>query len=142
MIAIDTIKHLRDSSPVAELVGRRVYDTTSPHAEEFPYITVQEIDSSPYYHLGGESGAADSLVQIDCWTRDPKGGLQAKAIGEAVRNRMSGYKGAFGDTTARVVLLRRASILDEPPDDASGEYIKRYSMDFTIIHSQAVPDFA
>lgn len=141
MITEDAIKYLRGSSAVMAEVDGRIYGEVAPQSASFPYITISETDNTPEYTLQGESGKSRALLQVDGWCRDDKGGVQARRLEALIRNRMSGYRGAFGDTFADCVVMRRNTLIDEPPTDASGRYIRRCSMDFAIVHTQAVPDF-
>lgn len=138
----DFINHLRSSANVANLVAERVYNATAPdEGAEFDYVTVQEISSSPEYALSGEVGHALTTVQVDCWSKGSKAGKRAKRIGEAVRNRCSGHTGTVGETRFWPITLSRPGMIIEDPEDGSGDYIKRWSMDFEVFHTQSVPDF-
>lgn len=142
MISTDTIDYLRDGESVADLVDVRIFDTVAPQDESLPNITVQELTVTPEYGLGGEIGVHKALVQVDCWAQDPKGALQAKRLGDAVRGRMSGFKGEFNGTRVSSCLMVRGSLLEEETEDGSGDYYHRFSMDFEIYHGASVPDFA
>lgn len=136
---------LRDSAAVADLVGDRIEKQYPRQHIRFPYLVVIELDDSPpLYTLSGEADISNITVQIDAWARDTddtRGALKARELADAVRNRLSGYRGEMGDALVRSVTMTRSTTLNEEPEDGSDRRPHRVSMDFEIKYYRAVPDF-
>ena len=137
--------YLRDSDTLNRKVLGRFEYGYARQGTEYPYIVLSEIDDQPVYHVAGESDISRLTIQVDCWARDegdmPSGKRQAREIADAVRNRVSGYRGDMGDSRVRSVTMIRNTPLDEPPQDGSHYRRHRVSMDFDILYYRLVPDF-
>lgn len=139
----DIRDHLADSVEIANAVGDRIYPDGMPQGSEYPAIVISDLSSTPEYDLGGEVGTHTSVVTVDCWT-DGKGGRErVNQLGEMVRNRLSGYRGQLGDGAfcSGAMLIRNNTVAAEPLP-GSDQHRRRASMDFSIVHTAAVPDFA
>jgi hypothetical protein len=139
----DVRDYLAAGVEIANAFGERIFPDGMPQGAAYPAIVISDLSNSPEYSLAGEVGTHTSVITIDCWT-DGKGGRErVNRLGEMVRNRLSGYRGALGDGVycngAR--MIRNNSLAAEPLP-GSDQHRRRASMDFEIIHTAAVPDFA
>lgn len=133
---------LEDSTAIADLLQDRLYPLRAPQATEFPYIVLDQISDSPEYELAGESGQSRLTAQVDCYARGKSGFFLAKRLGDAVRNRLSGYRGLLDETVwASKATMVRNNSLEEDASDGSDYPIHRVSMDFEIVYGRTVPDF-
>lgn len=143
------IKDLHDfliaSAAVSNLLAKQKIERQyARQGTEFPYLVMSEIDDSPpLYTLSGEPDLSNLTVQIDAWARDedtPNGALRAKQLADAVRNRLSGYRGLIGDSFVSSCTMTRSTPFSEEPEDGSDRRPHRVSMDFDIKYQRAVPD--
>jgi hypothetical protein len=148
----DIRDHLDGSQAIRSEVSDRIFPDRIPQRlyddqgrvrdSAFPCIVIGEISGTPEYTLAGEAGVHMSTVQIDVWTDGRKGPQETKDIAEAVRNRLSGYRGTLGSGVhARNCMLVRNDTSTIAPFDGSDNFRRRASMDFRIIHSADVPTF-
>lgn len=147
MIERALYQFLRESVPIQEKVGSRIYAGHAPAETQGPVIILRVIARvrEDKYSLQNEVGVTESIVQIDCYDERP---TLAFEMFERVRNRLSGYQGTVahkdsdGDDVETflhsAVILREGAVYDAP-QDASDRWINRYSADFRIIHTQPVP---
>lgn len=147
MIERALYEFLRSSTAIADIVGTRIFAGHAPAKTRGPVLIMRVIARvrEDKYSLQNEVGVTESVVQIDCYHERA---TLAFDLFEAVRNRLSGYQGTVahkdsgGDETETfihsAVLLREGSVYDAP-QDASDQWIDRYSADFRIIHTQPVP---
>lgn len=147
----DIRDHLADSVYIADSVSDRIFADAAPQElrdnlgnrrDVYPCIVISEISNTPEYYLGGEAGLHTTTVQVDVYTDGTNGRQKLNEIGERVRNRLSGYRGQFGDGVTGTARLISDNSTAAQAADASDQPYRRQSMDFEIIHSAAVPDFA
>lgn len=138
---------LRDSEAVRDRVGGRIYAGHAPANTQGPVIILRVVSRirDDKYSLDNEIGVTESIVQVDCYDERP---ALAYELFELVRNRLSGYSGevthtaANGSETTTFILsatIMREGEIYESPQDASDQWINRYSADFRIFHTQTVP---
>lgn len=126
---------IADTTLNAEVAGR-VFRHRAPQDESKPFVTLQRIGTTRPYHLGNQAAAAQATVQVDIFVEKPN---QVDSLGEHIRDRMSGYRGAMGDETIRGCTCERDTDLTERPDDASDDWNFRRSFDFRITHVETAP---
>lgn len=80
-------------APLAALVGNRVQWDTLPQGTPQGTIAMSVVSGITDYHMLGPSGLAFSRIQFDC--RDSSA-AKARAIAEALKVRLSGFRGEFG----------------------------------------------
>lgn len=127
---------LLGDATIAGLLGAAgaVYPAPAPQNTPSPFVTFQRIAADRIYSLRGPSGLAGPLIQIDCWSEQPELGgsyAQAKALGEAVRKRLDGYRGAMGSVAVKEITIEGERDLFEPQDKT-----RRVSFDFRIWHEE------
>lgn len=139
-LAKDIRDHLANSTPIYDAFGDRIYPDGLPQDVRYTEaIVISDLSNEPEYYLGGESGTHTSIVQVDVWTDGTNGRARANALGELVRNRLSGYRGQFGGGCFGTSRMIRNNTVSERPFDGSDTRRWRVSMDFEIIHTAAVP---
>ncbi len=139
------LKDIRDqlaaSAAITDAFSDRIYAENAPQGAGYPRLHITDISNQPEYYLGGEAGYHTTMVQVDVWTDGTGGKFRANELGELVRNRLSGYRGQFGTGCYGTARLERNDSIVSPPGDSSDQNRFRYSMDFEIKHSAAVPTF-
>lgn len=81
---------------ILAIVSNRVHPLKLPQEPTLPALTFQEISKPREYSHSGDSSLANPSYQITAWATTKRG---AAVLGKAVRNALSGYSGAMGDTT-------------------------------------------
>lgn len=144
MIA-DLKTYLAASTDIANLIDDRIERQYVRQDTEYPHLLLTALDDTPpLYHLSGEPDISEFVVQIDAYAIDdggPNGALVAQQLADAVRNRISGYRGAMGNTNVRSCTMLRSNMLDEEPEAGEQGRVHRVSMDFQIKYQRTVPDF-
>jgi len=139
----DIRDHLAGSVEIANAFGERIHDGAIPQGINYAQAIVINLTfNDPEYYLGGESGTHRSIVQIDVWTDGNGHAVRLNELAELVRNRLSGYRGQFGEGCYGTSRMIRNDALSAPPVDGSNLHRRRQSMDFEIIHTADVPTFA
>jgi hypothetical protein len=104
---------------------------------------INDLSNTPEYYLGGEVGSHESVIQIDVWTNGDGGRARANELGELVRNRLSGYRGALGSGVfCNMCEMIRNNTVAADPADGSNVHRRRNSMDFRIRHTADVPTYS
>lgn len=136
MIEKDLKTFFDGSSAITNIVGNRICVNNRPQGMRGPSIILRNISPEHYYTLTSEAPVVRDVVQIDCYNVTS---TQADGLAEKVRNRLSGYRGAAGDTTIQGAVIIRDDAFTDEPEDNSDRWIHRRSLDFSIHHTQAVP---
>lgn len=139
----DIRDHLMGSVNIADAFGEHIYAEAIPQDAEWEeMLVINDLSNNPEYSLAGEVGTHTTIIQIDVWTKGAGGKPRVVALGEMVRNRLSGYRGQFGSGEYGTARLLRNDAL-APPDPSGGPvHRRRVSQDYEIIHTADVPTFA
>lgn len=129
---------LRDSAAIQGIVGVRIYGGNAPRGVGGAYILLRRIISTHIYDLSGEVGLENPIVQIDCYEASK---TAADTLAEAVRNRISGFRGFVGGIDVQTCQFIRDTTLEVPPADASDQWVYLRSMDLELFSASAVPDY-
>ncbi len=129
------------SSYVTALTSTRIYCEKAPQNPTFPYVVLGIDTSNPTNHLGGESGHENTIVSIECYARDPKGALNAGTVAEVIRNRISGYRGLWGDVYVQECIRESSFMTSDPPRDGSDNWTFRNVSTYGIHFNQSIPSF-
>ena len=132
-------RHWIDSDPIRDRIDGRIYAGRIPDKGKLPCVVIQVVSTTRHYHVGGESGITESIVQVDVWGESI---TEVDEIAELIRNRTSGYNGTAGDETIRVGLIVREGDTTDQPKDGSGKWIYRHSRDFQVFYTTTVPTLA
>jgi hypothetical protein len=120
---------------ITNLISTRVYPNKLPQTVTLPAMTYQRIDT-PRVHShdsSGSAGTAHPRFQFDCWAETYSG---AKAISDALRAALNGYKGTI-TSGANTVVVQGALIQDERYDDFADAGMLRISCDYIIWHLES-----
>lgn len=142
MILTDVATFLKDSATIANLIDDRVYGEVAPQTAEWPRIVLVEDEDAAEYALSGEAGVSFAEIEVHCWAKDTNGRngpWQAKRLRDAVRNRLSGYRGTAGDSTIRGCTMTANFGADEAPKQGSDFWKYRRIMRFSITYLSAIP---
>ena len=123
--------YLSANAGVSALVSTRIYPNKLPQTVTLPALTYQRIDS-PRVHShdsSGSVGTARPRFQFDCWATTY---AAAKALSDALRGALNGYKGTMGTTSP--VTVQSALIQSERFDDYADAGVCRISCDYIIWH--------
>lgn len=130
------------STYVTALTSTRIYCEKAPKDPTFPYVVLGIDTSTPTNHLGGESGHENTIVSIECYARDPKGALEAGRVAEVIRQRISGYRGLWGDVFVQECTREAGPfITSDPPRDGSDNWTFRMVTTYSTHFNQSIPSF-
>jgi len=136
MITIEDglIHHLGNDAGVTALVAQdRIFHLRLPQTVAMPAITLQRITSPRLQaHDEGSGGLAYPRIQIDCWGSTY---ASAKAVSDAVRAAIKGFRGTFG-AGMNTVTVGACLMEDERPEAYPDEEINRVSCDYRIWHQE------
>jgi hypothetical protein len=91
------IRTLLISDPtVAALIGVRAYSNFMIQNPTLPAIVITKISGEDRYSTTGSTGPSTGRWQIDCYGNTV---AEARELSDAIKNVLSGYKGAAGDET-------------------------------------------
>lgn len=96
---------------VAAAVGARMYPRRLPQGPTLPALAYQRIDTRRLHDLDGPDGLPRARVQIAAWAANVQAATDAAA---AVRERLDGFKGAWGDVQIGACLCVAERDLDDP----------------------------
>lgn len=146
MIEDNIRTYLLTQSPITALVGT---DSAGSPARIFAVDRRQGItaDSIIYERLGTErdpmlasaQGAAEALLEFDCVSPTYAG---AKALGNALRGELDGFRGAMGDATIHWCSLDDESDDYDPPADGSARGQFHQLLTFRVQYLESIPAFA
>ena len=102
---------------VGALVGTRMHARLLPQSPTLPALTYQRVDTRRLHDLAGPDGLPRARMQITCWAATPAG---ASDLAAAVRQRLDGYKGAWGGLVVGSCLCVGERDLDDPDAGRSG----------------------
>ncbi|MEC9433874.1 MAG: DUF3168 domain-containing protein [Pseudomonadota bacterium] len=130
---IDLQAVLLAASPVAALVGTRVYPNVRPQGTELPALVLTVISGGREYHFGGVSALATRRVQADAYGATAAG---AMALSDAVEAALSGLRAVQGGTEFQGVFLEAERGRFEPAQE-EGSRAHRVSLDFIVKYRSA-----
>ncbi len=137
----DLRTYLLGDATVAALVGTRVYPVRLPQGGTFPAITYQRVSQVPVGRpTSGPPSVVAARVQFDVWSlnRDGVDGYAAaRALADAVRQRLDGKTGALGSGLTVVQDVRLDAERDTGYDETGELY--RISLDFTAWYPETSP---
>lgn len=114
---------------VAALAGTRMHARRLPQTPTLPAITYQRIDTRRTHDMAGPDGLPRPRMQVTCWGATP---ADATTLAAAVRQRLDGYKGAWGAISVGSCLCVGERDLDDP--DASRSAVAQdYMIQFTEV---------
>lgn len=126
---------LQNTAGLTALIGTRVYLEQLPQGATLPCLTYQRISTSRVltHDTSGSSGTAYPRFQFDAWATTYG---SAKAIADALRAALNGFKGTITSGADSVVV--QASLVDSEtslPDLAAG--MARVMSEYVIWHLEA-----
>jgi hypothetical protein len=78
--------------PLKALIGNRIHWDAMGQGQALPFVVMFAISRVNHYHMGGRLNYVMSRVQFDCRGTTA---AQARAVAEAISNRLSGFRGDF-----------------------------------------------
>ena len=90
--------YLLEDVALAALIGTRIYPVVMPQKPDLPAVTYLRVTGSRVHSNDGPSGLSSPRFQFDCWALTYLG---ARAVAEALRLRLDGFKGLIGGSPAR-----------------------------------------
>lgn len=123
----------KNTAGISALVSDRVYINRLPQTVTLPAITYQRISTPRVlaHDTSGATGTAYPRFQVDAWATTY---ASAKAITDAVRAALNGYKGTMGSGGA--VTVQGALVQDEIYDIDPDAEIMRIMSDYIIWHTE------
>lgn len=112
-------------SRLGSVAGGRIYPRTPQNATR-PFIRYTRIGTRRVLSLTGPVGTAEASLQVDCMDDTYAG---AKALADAVRALLHGYRGAWGTLNARLVSLNSENDFSEQDGDKVTHWVsQRYQV--------------
>lgn len=140
MILADLRTHLLSFVDLTTKIADRIYISRAPRGAKPPYLILSRISGTPQYSLSGEVGVTQAIVQVTAWARDPNGPFVANVVAELVRDKLSHWRGNWGDTFVSDCTLENEPIdLSEVPNDGSDEWWHGVDQTYQVTHRRAVP---
>jgi hypothetical protein len=134
-------ERLTTSSAVIALLGNRIEPSMSSEMTVLPRVVYTRLSGQTEIFLGGESGLGYYLIQYDVFAKTY---AQMNACAEAIRNRLSGFRGHIAlNAIARMFFVVRLDATRDSyiaPVDGSDTPLYRRSMDFFIGSEEPVPN--
>jgi hypothetical protein len=135
MITIEEglVYKLKNTNGVSSLVSTRIYPLKLPQTVTLPAITYQRISTPRVLtHDQASGGLALPRFQITVWAESPD---SAKAVVDAVRTAIHGFRGNFG-TGANIVSVGSCLAEDERIAYEAASQLYMSSIDFIIYHAE------
>lgn len=126
---------LSTTAGIIALVSTRVYNIRIPQGATLPCITITRI-STPRLHTHDSSGSAGTAyprIQIDAWGTTHS---NVKAIANAIRAALNGYKGTI-TSGADTVVVQGALTDDETIEFDPETELYRSRTDYIVWHVEA-----
>ncbi len=114
---------------VAGLAGTRMYPAKLPQGPTLPALVYQRIDTRRLHDLNGPDGLPRPRVQVTAWAANVAG---AWALANAVRERLDGYRGQWGDVAIGSCLCVGERDTDDPETGRAG-VIQDYMIQFAEV---------
>lgn len=128
MMLSDLVTFLENDAGISALIGTRIYPQILPQDPTFPAITYSQTSGVRDRVIReGPSGRARPRITINCWGERYS---QARALADAVRIALDGYRGIMGSTDVGGVRLDNEFDLFE--EEAGIKGIHRTIQDFII----------
>lgn len=125
--------HLKANAGLTALISTRIYPAFIAQTSSLPCLTYQRISTPRVitHDASGATGTAHPRFQFDAWAET---NASAKAVIDALRAALNGYKGTMGTVNPVTV---QAGIIDDERYEYSPEVkLHRYSADYIIWHEE------
>ena len=138
-VETDLRTYLLSQSPVTTLVGAAgVYCGNIEDDAADPVVCIKRVSGGRQHTLTAGAGFASPRIQLDVYSQSY---VDAKAVAEAVRGEMQGFKGTWGSTTVSSVVFENEVDLYEEPDDGTDLGWHHIALDYFVRYSETVPTF-
>lgn len=114
---------------VTALAGTRMYPRKLPQGPTLPALVYQRIDTRREHDMAGPDGLPRPRLQVTAWAANV---AAAWDLANAVRERLDGYRGAWGDVTVGSCLCVGERDLDDPDAGRVG-VIQDYLIQFAEV---------
>ncbi len=114
---------------VTALAGVRMYPAKLPQNPTLPALVYQRIDTRRQHDLDGPDGLPRPRLQVTAWAANVSAAWE---LANAVRVRLDGYRGAWGDVTVGSCLCVGEREIDDPETGRMGvaqDYMIQYRED-------------
>jgi len=132
MIGQSVYSLLSGASAVTDIVGTRIFPLVSQAPSHPPYVVYSVVGGEAWNSMGGQSGLAQSRVQIDAYAVTYAG---AQALAASVRGALDGFRGVSGGVRVGGV-SRQSAPVDFYEEDVDPRLF-RVSQDYIITHDEA-----
>ena len=125
----EAIHDILVANNTVKAITTRCYPSTLPQNPTYPLILYIKVTGMRVNDLGGPSGMAHPRFQIEAWAKTYSA---AKALANAIRGCLNGYRGTSGT-------VRIGSFLIESERDFYESEVQchRIIMDFMVLHDEA-----
>lgn len=113
-----------------------IFGVSAPQGQPLPYITYARVSGDHQHHLRGASGVVQVRIQIDAYGTDY---ANAKAIGEAIRQTIDGYRGPMEQDFVQSIRIDNDEDSYSEPQHGEGKPTFIFSSDYMIWFTESVP---
>jgi hypothetical protein len=131
----DARRYLRDRVGDRIYAGRRPQEIGSAHTA----VTLRQVASTPDLPLLGEIDSAETVIEVNTWTRGVDADYRGELCGRLIQIATSGFVGSWDDLAIGGSSIERAGMQVFPPGGATDEWPFLWSFDIRVNHSQAAP---
>lgn len=118
MIEQALLTALAADATLTAIVGTRIYPVTAPQGTAAAYVTYEKVTGNPHHDHGGSGNLRWARLSYMCHATTYS---QAKAMADAMRNVLDGYRGTLDD-------VRIGSILSEEDADIGLDDVTRMQL--------------
>jgi len=127
-------KFLKDSDTIRDLTGGRIFPQRANQGVKLPYVVIRRLGGTPFNDLAGEPACTVTILDIAAHAESDN---QVEDITEAIRNRLSSYRGPMGELQCHTCSLESSPRdIARPPRDGSDSWRFSSSAAYRITHSQ------
>jgi hypothetical protein len=132
--------HLQTQSSVTALVGTRIYNARRPRQAGDSALTIANLGGPGVYHLEDELEKTQKTLDISTWAKGHTASADVESIYEAVRVKISSFRGYWGTVYVDSCTLEAGSgtvipLFQKP--EASDYWEFRKIMNVLITYTQA-----
>lgn len=131
------VTYLLTRSAVTDLVGSRISpNRVAQGVDQFPRLVYRRISGRHEHTLAGASRECNARLQLTCQAQNYG---EAKALAEALRNSLDGFRGSMGGATVTGCHLDNDPDGFKPPSDGSDDGVHEVMCDYLIQHRVSQP---
>lgn len=134
----EVMGYLLRRSPIASLVGGRIFPGASPQVTEYPRVEVELEGREQSHHLAAAAAAVEAGFEINIYDESED---RVSVVARLVREAMNGEPGNFGELVVDHVRLDGETESVLAPNDGSDDPVYNVAQDWTVWYRENAPSF-